>query len=151
MADRDVRGRRSPFELLIYASAVISATAFIAGAAPAPGSLAAIMPTWSLWAWYPQLLLGGLVGVVSAVWPRRHLVMALLLARAALVLLAGALTTYTAAAFLTNGLRAIGGGLLIGAWAAASAWRAWQVHRDLHTIHRILSDGELDLHKEPPP
>lgn len=153
MPSLDVRGRRQPFEILLCAASVLSAVSYFAGVAPPAGSLASSLPGWALSAWYLQLLPGGIIGLVSAAWSRRHLARALRMSLVAMALLSSALTTYAVAAFAVNGTAAVGGGLLIAAWAGACVWRGWHVYRDLRTVKQlqILSVGELTSKSQEPP
>lgn len=67
-----------------------------------------------------------LVGVVRA-----HTAFGVLVERVGLVGLAGVCGAYTVWAFGNTGLRGLAFGLLLGALATSSLWRAWQITRAL--------------------
>jgi len=120
-----VAGRHRPHEVLLLAVSVVSGLAYVIGA-PAPGSLAALLPGWAVAVWAWGLLLSGVVGL-SGVWR------SLELEAAAMLLGAGALLWY-AVAVAQFGWRGLFGGAVALAWASANVWRAAQIRRDLRGI-----------------
>lgn len=127
-------GRRQPHQILLCAWCVIAGIAFIAGVAPTPGSVAALLPTWVLWVWYLLLIVGGSIGIVGAFWPRRRIYTGLQLERAAMIFLAAGTCMYMMAMIAAAGARAIGAAGFMCAWAGACVWRALQTHADLRAL-----------------
>lgn len=149
-ASRIVTGRGRPEEqVLLLWSALLGGIGLLR-ATPPPGSLENLLPAWQIALWYWLMLAGGALGLVGCWWPRRRLVRGLLLEQAAQSLMFTACLMYTVTLFAAAGLRATAAGGFLGAWAVVSLIRGLQIHRDI-AILKNLSDGELNLHKEPPP
>jgi len=117
-----IPGRHRPHEILRLAVSVVTGAAYTFGA-PAPGSLAALLPGWAVLVWSVGLALSGLVGLVGVLWSLR-------LEAAGMLTGAGALVWYTAAVGQL-GWRALFAALISLAWAGANVWRAVQIRGDL--------------------
>lgn len=133
-------GRRQPHQILLCAWCVVAGLVFLAGVAPAPGSVSALLPTWVLWVWYLLLTAGGTVGLVGSWWPRRQLYTGLQLERASMIFLASGTVMYMIAMIGTAGARATGAAGFLAAWGGACVWRALQIHDDLITLAKIHHD-----------
>lgn len=98
------------------------------------------MPGWFRWSWYVLLLASGVVGVVSFLL--RDLYVALTLERTAMFGQVAAFTVYALGIFALGGWRGLAAGGLCVSLAAASAWRMWQVNRDIKAVQRAVgADG----------
>lgn len=128
-----VTGRHRPHEVMFLVFSTLIGAAFAAGTKP-PTTVEQLMPDWILWLWYGLLLASGAVGIISILirCPFR----ALTLERAAMWGQTAAPLIY-ALALLSYGRApaafAIGFCL---AWSAASAWRLWQVSREINAVSR---------------
>lgn len=132
--------RRQPHQIFLCFWCVLAGILFLAGIAPAPGSIIRLLPTWVVWGWYLLLTAGGLIGVVGAFWPRRRIYTGLQLERASMIFLAGGTCMYMIAMIAAAGVRATGAAGFLAAWAAACVWRALQIHSDLIRIDKIVND-----------
>jgi hypothetical protein len=135
-------GRRQPHQILLCLWCVIAGLVFVAGVAPTPGSIAALLPSWVLWIWYLLLTVGGIAGIVGAFWPRRRLYTGLQLERTSMIFLASGTAMYMIAMIGTAGARATGAAGFLAAWGAACVWRALQIHDDLMTIAKLHHDKD---------
>jgi hypothetical protein len=133
-------GRRQPHQIFLCAWCVLAGLLFLAGVAPAPGSLAQLLPTWVLWCWYLLLTAGGLTGVVGAFWPRRRVYTGLQLERASMIFLSSGTCMYMIAMIAAAGVRAIGAAGFMAAWAASCVWRALQINGDIQTLAKLSPD-----------
>lgn len=147
-----MRGRRNPYQLWLILAGLAAGLTFAGGAAPAPGSVQAVLPRGLLLLWFGLLIVGGLAGTATTMIPYRRLITRLQLERASVVMLgAGAwMFAISIQAFAPG--TGTGAMLMIAAIAAAHTWRLVQIFFDIHHLTRPHeSDGELDLKEEPPP
>lgn len=135
-------GRRQPHQILLCVWCVIAGVLFVAGVAPTPGSIAALLPTWVLWIWYLLLTVGGSIGVVGSFWPRRNLYTGLQLERASMIFLATGTCMYMMAMIGAAGARATGAAGFLAAWGAACVWRALQINGDIQTLAKLSRDDK---------
>ncbi len=133
-------GRRQPHQMLLCAWCVLAGIIFLGGVAPAPNSVAALLPTWVLWGWYLLLTAGGTVGLAGSWWPRRAIYTGLQLERASMIFLAAGTAMYVIAMIATAGSRATGAAGFLAAWGGACVWRALQIHDDLKMVEKIHHD-----------
>lgn len=128
-----ITGRHRPHELAFLLLAVTVGLAYTLGAPP-PQSAAVLMPRWlvDMWAW--GFLIHGVSGVLAVLAPRRQLERGLWLELGSMLIGIGAPLLAGAAAFSFVGWKALLGGGLTLAWAAANAVRAGQILRDLRSL-----------------
>ncbi|GIH07506.1 hypothetical protein Rhe02_55730 [Rhizocola hellebori] len=131
-------GRRPPHEVLLLAVSIPLGLGMLTRA-PAPASVIALMPAWVVVAWATALMLSGIVGVASAVWTG-DILRALWAELGALLLGAGVFATYTAAVFVSAGMRAWFSGGFMGAWAVANLIRCAQIRRE---VRRLTAGARL--------
>jgi hypothetical protein len=125
-----VTGRHRPHEQLLLAYGTFSGAIYLLGAPP-PTSLAAVTPHWLVLLWSAGLVISGVVGLVGC-WLRAE--RGLRLELGGMMVGAGSLLIYVVSVFAFAGPRALFAGGVVGMWAAADLWRAWQCHRDLREI-----------------
>lgn len=128
-----VLGRSRPHEFLFLVFSLIWGVAYLIGA-PAPTSMASVMPLWVVKTWAAGMLLSGVVGLVGVLFVRRSIERALLLEQSAMLFGAAALIMWTVTAFSFAGMRAGFAGGFAAAIAAAHLWRAWQIRNDLDEL-----------------
>ena len=128
-----VTGRHRPHEVMFLVFSALAGTAFIVGAKP-PNTLERLLPVWVLWTWYLLLLASGLIGLLSITLSDPY---------RALVLERAAMWGQTAVPALYGlGLAASGQGTALFAtafclsWAAASAWRGWQLSSGIRAMRQ---------------
>lgn len=127
-----VVGRQRPHEVLFLVWSLIFGVAGLT-TAPAPASIAALVPHWETAAWSATLAVSGAVGLVG-ISVRRNWVLGLRVEAGAQLIGTGALLIYAAAVFLVGGWRGLFAGGLIVMWMLANLWRVWQISRDLKEI-----------------
>lgn len=132
--------RRQPHQILLCSWCVLAGVVFLAGVAPAPTSVAALLPAWVLWVWYLLLTVGGSVGLIGSWWPRRQLYRGLQLERASMIFLASGTVMYMIAMIGTAGARATGAAGFLAAWGGACVWRALQIHADIMIVAKLHHD-----------
>lgn len=127
--------QRSPFEVLMtLAFGIYCVAGLVAFNQFATTTLQAYPEPWA------RVFLGlalvtcvlTLAGIAHA-----HTAVGVLIERAGLVGLSGVCATYTIWAFGNSGKRALAFGLLLGAIAASSAWRTWQISRALGQARKV--------------
>lgn len=128
-----VTGRHRPHEVLFLAFSALIGAAFVLGAKP-PGTLESLLDAWILWTWYVLLLASGAIGLVS--FALRDPFQALVLERAAMVGHVAAPTMYGLALLVTGEAAALFAGAFCLTWAAASAWRGWQVQQGIRALRQ---------------
>lgn len=133
-----VSGRHRPHEVMFLAYSALLGLVFVAGA-KAPGSMEQLMPGWFRWTWYLLLFASGVVGVVS--FAVRDLYVALTLERTAMFGQVVAFAVYALGIFVLGGWRGLAAGGLCVSLAAASAWRLWQVNREIRAVQRAVEAG----------
>ncbi|TDB93484.1 hypothetical protein E1091_11840 [Micromonospora fluostatini] len=128
-----VTGRHRPHEVMLLVLSAILGALFVAGAHP-PTTVQQLVDPWVLWAWYLLLLGSGLLGLASIALPTTHRALTLELA---------AMYGQTAAPLIYGVALASTGSAAVGfaagfclAWAAASAWRGWQVWRSIRALRQ---------------
>ncbi len=127
-------GPLRPHELVFQALALVVGVTYLLGA-PAPNSVAALMPEWAVRSWAAGLLLSGLLTVVSLA-VRRWAETALRVEQAAMLFGACSLVWATYAVFLfAPTTRAVLSGGICLAWAVANIIRSEQCRRDLRRIN----------------
>jgi hypothetical protein len=128
-----ITGRGRPHEVVFLVFSALIGAAFVAGVKP-PGTIEQLMPGWILWSWYLLLLASGLVGVTALLLrcPYR----ALVLERAAMVGQVAAPALYGVALVSYGQAVAVFAGGFCAAWTGASAWRLWQITRELRAVQQ---------------
>lgn len=121
-------GRQRPHEVLFLVWSLIFGVAGLT-TAPAPTTVAALVPHWETLAWSATLAVSGAVGLVGIAL--RRWVLGLQVEAGAQLIGTGALLIYAAAVFIVGGWRGLFAGGLIVMWMAANLWRVWQISRDL--------------------
>lgn len=123
---------------MFLALSALLGTAFVAGVKP-PTSLEQLVDPWVLWVWYLLLLSSGVIGLASILLPDTY---------RALVLELAAMHGQTAAPLLYGvALLSTGSGAVVFAvafclsWAAASAWRGWQVWTGMRALRQAGDMG----------
>lgn len=126
-------GTQRPHELVFQGLALLVGAVYLVGA-PAPNSVAALMPAWAVRVWAAGLVLSGLLTVLSAV-VRRRIEAALRIEQAAMLFGAAALVWagYAVFVYAWSSRALLAGGFCL-AWATANAIRAGQCSRDLRRI-----------------
>lgn len=125
--------RHRPHELAFQALSLILGAVYLFGA-PAPNSVAALMPAWAVRLWAGGLLVSGLLTAVSLL-VRRRAEVELRIEQAAMLFGAGALvwTTYAIFAYAPSTRAFFAGGFCL-AWATANVIRAEQCRRDARRV-----------------
>lgn len=126
-------GRHRPHEQLLLAYGTVAGAVYLLSQAPEPASTAALMPSWIVTLMSAGLVVSGVVGLVGCYMLGER---GLRLEQGGMLIGAGALVVYGAAAFAVAGSRAVLGGGVLLAWALANLWRAGQCHRDLREMRR---------------
>jgi hypothetical protein len=117
---------------VFLAFAVTVGLAYTVGAPP-PRSAATEIPPWLIEVCSTGLLVHGLTGLAAAFVPMR-LYRALLVEAGSMLIGAGVLVVFAAAAFAYSGWVALMGGGLFLAWAIANVVRAVQIRRDFWSL-----------------
>lgn len=134
MTDRIVvlRGKPRPHQLMFQGLALLVGAVYLVGA-PAPNSVAALMPEWAIRTWSAGLLLSGLLTVASMLLRRQPV--AVRLEQAAMLFGAASLVwaSYAIFAFAPFTRALLAGGFCL-CWAGANLWRAVQCGRDARRI-----------------
>lgn len=121
-----VSGKLRPHEILLLAVSLATGLAYTIGA-PAPTSVAALLPAWAVLVWAVGLAISGALGLAAVVAHRRW---SLQVEQASMLLGAAALVWYSAAAG-QFGWRGLSAATVYAAWAAANVARAVQIRADL--------------------
>lgn len=124
-----VPGRLRPHEVLLLAWSLVFGAVGL-WQAPAPATLAALVPHWEVLAWSAGLAVSGAVGLLGCFW-RRGSAMAAQLEMGGLLIGAGSILLYCAAILLVGGWKGLFAAGLVGAWMLANLWRAGQLRRDV--------------------
>jgi hypothetical protein len=126
-----VSGRNRPHEVMFLVFSALIGAAFVFGAKP-PGTIEQQMPAWVVWTWYGLLLASGVVGLISIAMrcPYR----ALVLERTAMVGQVAAPAIYGVGLAAYGRAPAVFAAGFCLAWSGASAWRLWQVRREIRAI-----------------
>lgn len=124
-----VVGRQRPHQVLLLAWSLIFGVSGLT-TAPAPTTVAALVPHWETVVWAAMLAISGAVGLLGVV-RRRDPVLSLQLEAGAMLIGSGALLLYIVAAFAVAGWRALFAGGLVASWLIANLWRSIQIRRDL--------------------
>jgi hypothetical protein len=127
-----VQRRRPPHELLLLIGHVFLGAYYLIGA-PAPASIAASQPSWSVHVWAAGMLISGVAGLIGLA-RGRSVMRALRLEAAAMDIGAGVLVFYAVSLFAFAGADAMGAGATLVLWAAANLWRARQISRELREV-----------------
>ena len=128
-----VTGRHRPHEVMFLVFSLLIGAAFVAGLKP-PGTVEQLIPAWIHWVWYGLLLASGCAGVVS--FARRDPYRALTLERAAMWGQIVAPLVYAVVLLAYGHQRVAFVAGFMFAWSAASAWRLWQVNREITALAR---------------
>ncbi len=139
---RPVQVRRGdhPFEVAALGAALLcGVTLIVLDTQPASVQTAMTGTVQTLW----QILLtvSGMVGLVGALW-RGRLAAALGTELVGVIVLASATTMYSIALWSVSGIRAIGAGTFVTAYALGCWWRSVQIVHDLVLIARATRDGK---------
>lgn len=140
-----VTGRRRPHEVMLLAASALVGVVYLAGAAPPPSTVEALLPGWVRLLWYGLLAAGGVLGLVGCWLPDQ--VTGLLLERVALLVGTAAILMWILAIWWFAGPPGFGGLAFFGLWAGANGWRAWQITGDLARIRpkrRYRPDGSWE-------
>lgn len=121
-----------PHEMFLLGVSVLLGVGYLVST-PAPASLAASVPRWTVLLWAGALAVSGVVGLLGCLW-RGNITTGLGLERAALIMSTAALLLISAASLLVNGERAVFSLGLMGAWGLANVYRCVQIRRDLRQI-----------------
>lgn len=127
-----VTGRHRPHEIVFLMLALVIGLAYTLGAPP-PQSVAAEMAPWIVDLWAFGLAAHGVIGLASVLVPMRT-DRALLVEAGSMLIGTGAWAMAAASTFSYAGWRALLGGGLSFAFAAANAWRAFQIRRDVRSL-----------------
>ncbi len=135
-----VRRGDHPFEVAaLGAAALCGITLIVLDTQPASVQTAMTGLVQHLW----QVLLtaSGLIGLAGALW-RGRLSTALGTELVGVIVLASATTMYSIALWSVSGIRAVGAGMFVSAYALGCWWRSVQVVHDLVLIARATRDAK---------
>jgi hypothetical protein len=127
-----VVGRQRPHEVLLLAWSLVFGVAGLM-TAPAPSSIAALVPHWEILVWSALLAASGATGLIG-VSLRRNWFLGLQVEAGAQLIGTGALLVYAAAVAVVAGWRGLFAGGFIVTWMIANLVRVWQISRDLKGI-----------------
>lgn len=127
-----ISARARPHEQLFLLFSLISGLSYLLGA-PKPGSINALMPHWEIWFWSSGLAISGVVGLFGCWW-KYDRGLGLGMEMAGMLVGAGAMLMYAAAAWSVGGWKAsLPAGISL-VWTIANLVRAGQIRKELRTI-----------------
>lgn len=128
---------RAVFELYLLGACVLVGLSGLAAPAARARSLVATFPPWAQVGWYSGLLLGGILGIGGVI---RGDVTAMLVERAALIVLGGLCASFGLASVAFVGPPAITGSIMLSGFVAPCAARAVQITANLRAVRRHLAE-----------
>jgi hypothetical protein len=126
--------RRHPMAIYLYGLSALSGVTYLVVGAP-PGSVSTLLPGVLSYSWYLSLALGGVAGLVAAVW--REPLTAVMIERIAMVPLGAAAIVYAAALVLRGQLSLLFTAGIVAGFGVSALLRAAQITRHLRALHAV--------------
>lgn len=130
---------RTPHKLFLLIACALSGSAGLLIPGAHVSSIENAFPGHTQFAWYATLLTGGVLGLIGIT---KGGVTGALLEQAAMLGLAGIMTSFACAALAHTGLAAIPGAVILGGFGIANGFRAYQIHQDIRVIRKYLAARE---------